>query len=249
MSIQNILFIDIETVPQFEILPESGIYTELFKRKFRSIVNVEGGVDSSKWVDVKLLWDEAFEKNAGIYAEFAKVVCISIGGLKGDTFYVKAITSRDEKTLLQEAAKSLLKASTVCGHYIKEFDVPFLFRRFIINELPVPPILNTMGKKPWEISIEDTLEMWGSTQWKYKASLDLLCHVLGIESPKGEMDGSKVAEVWYDSFRVEKDELPFEKEEKAMKKIGAYCNQDVIADARVYCRMKGIPFDFKIVEV
>ena len=238
MSLQNILFIDIETVPIAETY--YGVDEDLrnlFSKKFKTEIEA---LPNNSIGDVSELMNHFWMSKAGLYAEFAKVVCISIGKLQGDKFYVKAITGIKEKTILETARETLLKAAILCGHNAKEFDVPFLFRRFIINDLPVPSILNTIGKKPWEIQIEDTLEMWGSTQWKYRASLNLLCEVLGIPSPKGDMDGSKVSEVYYGIFRPEKAELPFDKEESALKKIGHYCNGDVVAGARVFCRMKGI---------
>lgn len=230
---QDLYFIDIETVPVSEDIPSVPKYRELFEKKFKHLYEptIEEGFGSTESVIVneEETWNDIFRQNAGLYAEFAKVVCISIGRQHGDTFYVKAYTDEDEKELLSKASETLKKATLICGHNVKEFDVPFLFRRVLINGLSVPPILNTIGKKPWEVQIEDTLEMWGSTQWRYRCSLDLLCYVLGVQSPKSDIDGSKVAEVYY------------KEGEAGLKRIAHYCNQDVIADAKVYCKIKGIP--------
>ena len=81
----------------------------------------------------------------------------------------------------------------LCGHNAKEFDLPFIARRCIIKGIALPAKLNLVGKKPWEIPHLDTLEMWKFGDYKHFTSLKLLAKVLGIPSPKDDIDGSEVA--------------------------------------------------------
>jgi len=230
--IQNICFLDIETIPAINITLGEDIPNEiygLFEKKFRKDLQDQGIA-------------ELYREKAGLYAEFGKVVCVSIGKMQATKFFIKTMTNRDEKKLLIELAEAISKFPILCAHNGLEFDFPFLMRRYIINGLPIPPTLNVFGKKPWETPFEDTMKMWSGTAWNYKCSLDLLAHCLGLPSPKKDMDGSLVAEVYYSMFDdVKNDELPFEKEKQALDKIGKYCAGDIITLANVYCRMKGEP--------
>jgi uncharacterized protein YprB with RNaseH-like and TPR domain len=110
----------------------------------------------------------------------------------------------------------------LCAHNGKEFDFPYIARRMIIHKIPLPEKLKLFGKKPWEIAHIDTMEMWKFGDYKHYTSLKLLTKVLGVPSPKDEIDGSEVARVYY--------------EEKDIKKITSYCEGDVIAIAQVYLR-------------
>ncbi len=238
MSLSDITFIDIESVPINKDFKDNDSLCQLYEKRF------DRRVDLSTGFDPYIHW----ENNAGLYAEFGKIVCISIGkfvpakGTEPDKFYIRTIASRKEDELLKLASESILKANgTLCAHNGLEFDFPFLMRRFMINGLPVPAILDVAGKKPWDINLQDTMKMWSGTTWNYKVSLELLANIFGLPSPKKEMDGSSVADIYYDSFNVGKDELPFDKETEALKKIGDYCNADVFCMANVYCKMKGFP--------
>lgn len=215
-------FIDIETIPLFEEQPQN-LLGGLFEKKF-----------SKEEKSAFELWPE----KAALFAEFGKVVCVSIGIEVGEKLRVKTLYNRNEKTLLQQLSEILLKTKSLCAHNGKEFDFPFLMRRFIINELPLPEILQMAGKKPWELQLEDTMQMWSGSAWNYKVSLELLAHCLGLESPKSEMNGSQVAELYY--AQPTSDQLPFDVEEIAKNKISAYCSKDVITLANCYRRMKGL---------
>lgn len=219
---QNIYFIDIETVPGTEHLID-GLFPLYFKR----FSHLMGDVTTN----------EHYEKNAGMFAEFGKVISVSIGFLTGDEFRVKTITGVHEMPILEKLAEVLSKVKTLAGHNIKEFDVPYLMRRYIINKLPVPAILQVLDKKPWEIPFYDTMEMWGSTQWKYRISLDLLATVLGIASPKQTLSGDQVGPLYYSIFGD--PDTMFEKETEVLKKIGDYNAGDVVTNAKVFARMKG----------
>jgi len=221
--LENILFIDIETVPQFEN------YDEL----------------SERW---KLLWDKKanlLAKNqetpkelynrAGIYAEFGKIICISAGFLNRNgtdwKFRVKSFYGHDEKQLLKEFSDLLNSrysdtGKTLCAHNGKEFDYPYLGRRILINELPVPYILDLSGKKPWEVNLIDTMELWKFGDYKSFTSLDLLAASFNIPSPKDDIDGSQVYSVYYT-------------ENNGLERIKTYCEKDIVTMARVFLKFTG----------
>lgn len=231
---QGIFFTDIETVPAenpVELCVNQSIPTE-FQERFSYEMMQNPEMDSYAF----------YMNKAGLYAEHGKIVSISVGLLKGDTFFVKTFTGRDEKTILIAFKKALEDggARTLCGHYIKEFDGPWLIRRMLINGIELPKILQVMGAKTWEVPWLDTMEMWGVTQWKYRCSLDLLCRILGVPSNKIEMHGSDVAKLYYSMFNnVRPDELVIDKEDEVLGKISDYNAGDVIATARVFARLKG----------
>ena len=221
----KIIFIDIETVPvvyNFNELDERG--QDLWNKKTRFLQERE---EKSA--------EEIYEK-AGIYSEFAKVICISIGLLvqKGGEKQIrlKSFANEDEKVLLQEFI-NLLNSKfqsidyILCAHNGKEFDYPFLARRILINGLKLPEILNTAGKKPWEIKHLDTMELWKFGDYKHYTSLELLTYVFNIPTPKDDIDGSQVAKVFY--------------EDKDLDRIIVYCEKDVIATVQLFLRYQGLP--------
>lgn len=222
---ENILFLDIETVPEVELFEDlSEIKKELFalktnyQRKPKTVVEAEIPV-------------EEFYSKAGVWAEFGKIVCISVGYFvcqeNERSFRVKSFFNDDEAVLLTEF-KTLLenhfseKKHLLCGHNGKEFDFPFIARRMIINRISLPVKLNLFGKKPWEIPHIDTLELWKFGDFKHYTSLKLLTTILDIPSPKDDIDGSQVAEVYY--------------KEKDLKRIAVYCEKDTLAVAQLFLR-------------
>lgn len=220
LKLQNILFLDIETVPQNESwsdLNEDEQY--LFENK-------------TKYQRKDEIATDAFYKRAGIWAEFGKIICISVGYFsKKDEFETKfRITSfagDDEKKILLDFKKLLdehfNKANhLLCAHNGKEFDFPFIARRMIIHGIELPKKLNLFGKKPWEVPHLDTLELWKFGDYKHYTSLKLLTQVLGIPSPKDDIDGSEVAEVYY--------------KEKNLPRIITYCEKDTLAVVQVLLR-------------
>lgn len=224
----QICFLDIETVPQYKNYNQAPEYDRyLWDKKARFIVPAGETAES-------------VYSRAGIYAEFGKIICISTGFITLQNnqyqFHVKSFYRDNEKELLQEFIQYLKKQTqekkqlTLCAHNGKEFDFPYLIRRMLVNSLPVPDILNLSGKKPWEVNHIDTLEMWKFGDYKNFTSLELLAHIFGIKSPKDDIDGSKVAEVYYT--------------EKNVKRIVDYCQRDVITLALLYLKMKGdLTFD------
>ena len=227
-QLKSILFVDIETVPLkpgFELLTE-GLQKE-WERKAKFLKSS---------TDDAAMPAELFVEKAGIFSEFAKVVCIGFGSLQlqGSSWNMrlKALANDDEKALLQDFSKMLdgftkfYPMLRFCGHNIKEFDIPFLCRRMVINGLPLPQSMQLSGKKPWEIGHIDTLEMWKFGDYKNYTSLSLLAEVLGIPSPKTDIDGSMVGHVYW--------------QEHDLPRIAKYCLQDVLTAARVYLRLAGI---------
>ncbi|SRR5690554_126845 len=220
INLRNILFLDIETVPEspnFNALSQEK--KELFDQKTR----YQRREDQTP---------EEFYEKAGIWAEFGKIICISVGyfSFKNDirNFRVTSFFG-EEKQLLNDFCNLLENHFSspehlLCGHNAKEFDFPFLARRMIINGIKIPEKLNLFGKKPWEVPHLDTLELWKFGDYKHYTSLKLLTNILNIPSPKDDIDGSQVAEVYY----VEKD----------IDRIIRYCEKDVIAVAQVLLRLK-----------
>jgi uncharacterized protein YprB with RNaseH-like and TPR domain len=218
MSLQNTFFIDIETAPiKAEIFSE---LRSLFQKRFEH--QYYGEV-------VYADWGEFYNKNAGLYAEFGKIVCISIGKVQGTKLYIKTICNEDEIALLNAFTQTIEKAVVLCAHNGKDFDFPFLFRRYLINGITCPAILNRTNKKTWDPGLDDTMEIWSGSQWKYRCSLDLLANVFGLPSPKQGITGADVAGLFYSD---DPDKL---------KKIGEYCSRDLVTLVDVYAKLKQIP--------
>jgi len=225
-DLTKILFLDIETVPQKAGLDElSEDIAHLWEDKHRNI---------QKRLDVESTPADTFANSAGIYAEFGKIVCISVGYIyfKGLDlhFRTKSFAGDNEYKLLEEFASLVskfcsTKEHTLCGHNIREFDLPYICRRMIVNNIPLPEILNISGKKPWEINFLDTLELWKFGDFKNYTSLKLLTAIFGISTPKDDIDGSEVAGVYY--------------KDKDINRIAIYCQKDVVATAQVYLRLTG----------
>ncbi|OIP83885.1 MAG: 3'-5' exonuclease [Porphyromonadaceae bacterium CG2_30_38_12] len=230
LDLTKILFLDIETVPQTaEISALTPELSHLWEDKFNLIQKRMPEKYNNETTAA-----EAYANSAGIYAEFGKIVCISVGFIyfRGNQpcFRAKSFAGHDEKLLLEEFAEFLVKfcstkEHTICGHNIKEFDIPYICRRMLIHGVVLPALLQISGKKPWEINFIDTLELWKFGDYKNYTSLKLLTAVFGIPTPKDDIDGSQVAQVYY--------------QENDVQRIATYCQKDVLATAQVYLRMQG----------
>lgn len=223
VQLDKILFLDIETVPlvyDFNDLDDKG--RELFESKTRFMHKDD------------VSYNQLYDNRAGIYAEFGKIVCISVGFVNhtstGNQIRMKSFYHDDEETLLKQF-KGLLeeyensRANILCGHNAKEFDFPYICRRMLINGISLPETLNIAGKKPWEISHLDTMELWKFGDFKAYTSLALLCHVFNIPTPKDDISGADVARVYY--------------EEKDLERIKVYCEKDVVALIQLFLKMRG----------
>ena len=221
IQLNNILFLDIETVP--ETADFSSLDSEmqsLYEQK-------------TQYQRKDAFSAEEFYDRAGIWAEFGKIVCISVGYFvnKSDIRNFRVTSFFGEEKKILKDFNNLLNnhfngpQHVLCGHNAKEFDFPFIARRMIINGIEIPSKLNLFGKKPWEIAHLDTLDLWKFGDYKHYTSLKLMCKVLGIPSPKGDIDGSQVGHVFY----VDKD----------IDRIVTYCEKDTIAVAQIFLRLRG----------
>ncbi len=220
IDLEHILFLDIETVPEEEA------YSQLDETK------KELWDHKSHYKRTENVSAEEYYENAGIWAEFGKIICISAGyfHFKGSQRQFRVTSFHgEEKTILQQF-KNLLETHfrhpkyLLCAHNGKEFDFPYIARRMIILGLTVPSKLNLFGKKPWEVPHLDTMELWKFGDFKHYTSLKLMANILGIPSPKEDIDGSMVRQVYY--------------EEKDLERIIHYCERDVITVAQVFLRLR-----------
>ncbi len=224
-DLRDILFLDIETVAC------SNDYNSLDERLKTQWARKAGFF---KQRDESQTDEDAFNERAGIYAEFGKIIVIGIGKFgeneKGElTIKLKTLFDHDEKKLLTEFKNLVDKIPPglkLCAHNGKEFDFPYLSRRMLVNAIMLPTVLNLAGKKSWEVPHLDTMELWKFGDYKHYTSLDLLATIFNIPSSKGQMDGSKVNEVYY--------------KEKNLTKIAQYCLGDVLAVAQLYLKIKGM---------
>ncbi|MFT3701612.1 MAG: 3'-5' exonuclease [Agriterribacter sp.] len=224
ISLSNLLVIDIETVPgtpDFQQLPE--YWKSLWEDKV------------SKTMPENFSVDEWYGQRAGIMAEFGKIICISTGFFYQEpgrkiSFKLKSLYGDDESVLLKEFTTLLnsftekRKPIAIAGHNVKEFDIPYICRRMMINGIPLPEQLQLSGKKPWETNLVDTMELWKFGDYKNYTSLKLLAAVLGIETPKDDIDGSMVSDVYY--------------KEHNLNRIVTYCQKDVLTVANIILRFK-----------
>ena len=224
---KNFLLIDIETVcsvSSYQKLPER--MQLLWNKKANTL---RKGDDDTSNADF-------FYQRGAIYSEFGKVVCIAFGAYFWNekeemSFKVKSFSSDNELNLLSEFKALIEKYPSnelvLCAHNGKEFDFPFLCRRMLINNIPIPKVLQIAGKKPWEILHQDTMELWKFGDYKSYTSLDLMAAVFDLPGSKGEMSGDQVTRVYY--------------EENDLEKISRYCREDVVVLGQLYLKLNSIP--------
>jgi len=218
------LFLDLETVPaaaDISQLPDE--WKNLWEEKSRFLREKN-----------QYSLEESYS-SAGIFAEFGKIICIGLGYFaqrNGERiFRVRSIEGDDEKKLLQEFA-NLLESHTgkpfrlLCAHNGKEFDFPYLCRRMLVHGIQLPQLLNIAGKKPWEVAHLDTMELWKFGDYKNYTSLKLLAQLFSIPTPKDDISGADVYDVYY--------------KEKNLERIATYCRKDVITMARVMQKFMGM---------
>lgn len=223
ISIENVMFLDIETVPQcpdYNDVPKP--FQEFWEKKSTYFRNEDQSAS------------DVYQR-AGIYSEFGKIICISVGimiqknGERG--FRLKSFFSDDEAILLNEFSSMIQKYQTsnpdiqLCAHNGKEFDFPYIARRMLVNNIKLPKVLDIAGKKPWEVMFIDTMELWKFGDYKNYTSLNLLTHIFNIPTPKDDIDGSMVADVYW--------------KEKDLPRVVTYCEKDVLAIAQLLLRFKG----------
>ena len=226
-AILDLFLIDIETVPQFPMY--NAVPAEHSKLFFDKI---------SKTVPENYDKEDVYLQKAGILAEFGKIICISTGFFYTDKagevgLKIKSIYGDNEEEILK---KFVDLTDRFCkhkpkfqfaGHNIREFDIPYICRRMVINRIPLPSCLNFYGAKPWEISMIDTMQWWKFGDYKNYTSLHLLATVLGVPTSKDDIDGSMVQHVYY--------------QQNDLERIVRYCEKDVIVVARIIQRFKNLP--------
>jgi len=225
LDLNHLLFLDIETVPEvynYADLDDKVKHLWELKMKWQ----MERDESSA---------EELFEK-AGIYAEFGKIICISVGflvnsGTPSVKYRTTSFAEEDEKKLLQEFANLLnthynRQDRYLCAHNGKEFDFPYIARRMLINGVSLPLMLDIAGKKPWEIKHIDTMELWKFGDYKHYTSLNLLAHLFGIPTPKDDINGADVARVFY--------------EEGDIDRIVTYCEKDTLTVCQLLLKYKGL---------
>ncbi|WP_456438096.1 3'-5' exonuclease [Psychroserpens sp.] len=221
LNLKDILFLDIETVPETEHFSDlDDTKQQLWESK-------------SQYQRRDEFTAEEFYDRAGIWAEFGKIVCISVGYFiyQGDVRTFRVTSFYGEEVKILKDFKNLLISHfsqtkhLLCAHNGKEFDFPYIARRMIIHTIELPYKLNLFGKKPWEVPHLDTLELWKFGDYKTYTSLKLLTNVLGIPSPKDDIEGSEVYGVYY--------------KENDIDRIVAYCEKDTIAVAQIFLRLRG----------
>jgi 3'-5' exonuclease len=219
---QKVLFLDVETVPQFPDYKQLSEQTrKLWDHKCERIKQNETDTP------------EMLYERAGIYAEFGKIVCISVGFFYKDKFRVTSFADKDENKILQAFSAMLMKSyfrndTRLCAHNGKEFDFPYIARRMLVNGIKLPRLLNLAGKKPWEIPHLDTMELWRFGDYKSYTSLELLASIFGIPTPKDDIKGQDVAKVFWQNDDLER--------------IKKYCEKDVVTIARLYVCYSGQVF-------
>ncbi|MEY3051307.1 MAG: hypothetical protein RLY31_1092 [Bacteroidota bacterium] len=234
-DLADILFLDIECVSgqaEFDELDDD--FQELWHHKCRSLLRRPDGAEPSG-EEVA----EQYRLRAGIYAEFGRIVCISVGLIVRDAeqqlgIRLKSFQHLDERQLLLDFSALISRHYNnparhhFCGHNIKEFDIPYICRRMVIHQLELPVPFRLYGKKPWETRhLLDTMELWKFGDGKHFTSLKLLAAVLGFPSPKDDIDGSEVGRVFW--------------EDQDLDRIALYCEKDVLATAQLYLRLRRLP--------
>ncbi len=224
LNLGKVLFLDIETVPQIYNHSDLDEATQYHWAKKNAYLLRDGS-------DPADIYDRA-----GILAEFGKIICISVGIVTNNetkhAVRTKSFYGDEEAALLIQFAALLSQHysspdSLLCAHNGKEFDIPYICRRMLINGITIPDILNIAGKKPWEVKHLDTMELWKFGDYKNYTSLELLTYVFNIPTPKDDIDGSQVAMIYY--------------EEKDLNRIVKYCEKDVVATVQLMLRYLGKP--------
>jgi predicted PolB exonuclease-like 3'-5' exonuclease len=222
-NLQELIFIDIETVSQHSNFDEiSKEFKKIWQKKMR--------FESER---SQLPEEELYQQKAAIFAEFGKIICISVGmwSQTEQILKIKSFSGNDEKLILTDfiefCQKLKSKKYLFCGHNIKEFDIPYICRRMLIQDFKIPQILDFQNKKPWEVQMVDTLQFWKFGDYKHYVSLDTLTTIFNVPSPKEDIDGSMVGDAYWN--------------QNNMAKIVAYCQRDVEAVAQLFLKLNQQP--------
>lgn len=224
ISTDDVVFLDIETVaatPNLEL--STGQYVAWAYKMQHSKNNIPVN-----------LYEKEYLSTAALYPEFAKIVCITIGKIKDGSLKLKSYYSHDEKELLTDFTKILNgliannKQTVLCGFAIKGFDIPFIMRRCLVNQIQLPSLIDVSGEKPWTITTIDLKELWQGTSFN-TASLIAVAHTLGLVNPKDDIEGAQTTETYYAN------------PDTGLERIRIYCEKDVLTTANIFCKCKYEP--------
>ncbi len=225
IRLENLIFIDIETVKEHEGFSGlDDVSADLWRKKSSFFKVAEGSVE-----------EDLYEEKAGLYAEFAKVVCISVAFMvkNGEGKYdlrLKSFYGEEESFILKDFKELLDKyyknsKYIFCGHNIKDFDLPFLMRRMLINQIRLPLKFNINNFKFYQPMAVDTFQIWKFGDHRNYTSLKLMQKALKIDFPEySEIDGNDIDQLYW--------------KDKNMDSIIEHCQNDVISVAQLMLRFK-----------
>lgn len=224
-----LLYFDIETTSEFknyqEFLSSEPSGANAFKIKYERAQKRQ----NKDWLGTI---DDAYLNNAPFLAEYGKIICISFGYFNKDNFQISTKSLKDyggdEERLIDYISRLFIKSTTdevylfPCGHNVKGFDIPFLFKKMLKYKIEIPTIINAIGKKPWELAIYDTAELTKGTGFVVSSLADVM-YLLGLPTPKDDIAGSDVHRVYW--------------EEDDIDRICRYCEKDVVAVKEIMLRI------------
>lgn len=228
------MIFDIETVRK------TNLFTELSEAQQKVWMKIR----TDRFNDFSL--EESYKSKAGLFPEFNKIVCISMyaphvppffveeeGNEKPELKFLSAYGDLEEKVLREALAFMSENSTHLVGHGIKRFDIPNLIVKCVQYNIEVPYWLRMYGVKPWESNHIDTYEVWkgGNFSTTQAASLDSVCAVLGIESPKDDIDGSEVSNLYWSDYGGDKHA-------ENLNRIKTYCEKDVRSNYLVFKKMQ-----------
>lgn len=224
LDLNNVVFLDIETVAATNNLTEDNPLWAAWEYKMTHGREPIGG-DNIPF---------SYLEKAALFAEFGKIVCITIGKVVEGKIKLKSYVDHDEKVLLQNFGKDLTniiasnRHTVVCGHAIKGFDLPWIMRRMIVHQIELPSLIDTAHLKPWETTAIDTMDLWKGTGFN-GGSLIAISAALGLLNPKDEMEGFQTTGAYYN-------------DEDGLDKIRIYCEKDVVTVANIVrkCRYEDV---------
>ena len=235
IDLKNVMVFDIETASlakNYSELPEP------LQRTWKEYYHSKYSTEEASLENLS----HSYINNAGLNAEFSKVICISTGFFQevSEGVYnlrLKSYFGHNEKELLEKFVEMVgtryISKHFACAHNGKQFDIPFVSKRLTVQGIPLPPFFQVMGMKPWDLKhILDTKEMWSFGNNYNSAGLDTLCAVFGIQTPKDDIKGSDVTRVYWN-------------ETNGLDRIETYCKKDVVATAQVLAKI--LQLDIQII--
>jgi len=215
-TLKTLLYFDIETAGSYEtydtLLINDSRLADLWAKRCvwlrkNSGPELENATEEELW-----------NLKSSLHPEFGRVVCVSFGAFKGEEFVLQSFIGAEEE-ILKNTNKVLNNAHSkgmkLAGHTIKNFDIPFLGKRMLVQRMEPSPILFAINRKPWENSHMDISDIFSFGGWgQTHSSLDLMSCILGVDSPKDAMNGSQVHDQFYTQDNI--------------NDIKKYCEKDVV---------------------